>query len=286
MYTFIQHESQNYHLSRLCAALGVSRAAYYAWLSGQSSPRQQANQALVAQIEAIFEQSRRSYGSPRIQAELRAKGIVCNHKRLERLMREHGIRVRLRRRPKAQSTASSKIPRSSNLLQRDFAVSVPNRKWSSDIPYIPTREGWLYLAVVLDIGSRRIVGWAMSKSINQDLVCSALDMALQHRQPPNKTLLHHSDQGSQYCAQSFLQVLQDHEIVISLSRRGNCWDNAVVESFFATLKTELIQNRLFLTRHEAQTAIFDYIEVFYNRQRRHSSLNYRSPLDYEAACTD
>lgn len=286
MYEFIDEHRQSHSVKTLCRVLAVSRSSYYAWRSRPPSPRQQANQYLLKRIQSIFANSRQTYGSPRIHAELRAQGIHCNHKRVERLMRQNSIRVTLRRRYKITTRSNPNITAAPNRLQRDFAIAAPNRKWASDFTYISTHEGWLYLAVVLDIGSRRIVGWAMDKTMNQNLTYRALQMALQQRQPQGIHLIHHSDQGVQYTASRYLDLLRQHQITISMSRRANCYDNAVVESFFATLKTELIHRTSFLTRQEAYPDIFDYIEVFYNRQRRHSALHYLSPLDYEATFAD
>ena len=286
MYQFIDQQRPSYSVKRLCAVLGVARSAYYAWCQRPISPRQQANSALLTHIQALFTASRQTYGAPRIYAQLRAQGIHCNHKRVERLMRQHAIRVTTRHQYRVTTRANPSVTPAPNRLQRNFAISTPNRKWASDFTYIPTHEGWLYLAIVLDIGSRRIVGWAMDKTMSQDLTCRALTMALQQRQPNGDQLLHHSDQGAQYTARSYLALLHHQHITSSMSRRANCYDNAVVESFFATLKTELIHRSTFLTRQQAAADIFDYIEVFYNRQRLHSALHYLSPFDYEAAFAD
>lgn len=286
MYEFINQQRHLHSVQALCRVLGISRSSYYGWRNRPSSPRAQANQHLLRQIRDIFATSRQTYGAPRIHAELRAQGIICNHKRVERLMRDNGIHVTLRRRRKITTRSSPNHTPAPNRLQRDFAIGTPNRKWASDFTYIPTQQGWLYLAIVLDIGSRRIVGWAMDKTMNQDLTCHALQMALQQRQPQGLHLIHHSDQGAQYTASSYLKLLRQHQITISMSRRGDCYDNAIVESCFATLKTELIHRCSFLTRQQACAEIFDYIEIFYNRQRRHSALHYLSPVDYEASFAD
>lgn len=265
MYEFIDHHRQDHSVKALCSVLNISRSSYYAWHSRPKSKRQQENEQLLGQIQTIFDQSRQSYGSPRICAELNALGLSYNHKRVERLMRVNGIRVTLRKRYKVTTRSNPNLKPAPNHLHRNFTVGKPNRRWASDFTYIPTLEGWLYLAVVLDIGSRRIIGWAMDKTMNQTLTYRALDMALQQRDLTEAPLLHHSDQGVQYTARHYLNTLTQHHITISMSRRGNCYDNALVESFFATLKTELIHRTTFLTR-----------------QRRHSALDYLTPTDYEA----
>lgn len=286
MYQFIEKHRQEHSVKALCSVLGISRNSYYAWLARPKSQRQLKNEKLLKRIKTIFDKSRQTYGSPRIHAELQAQGIHCNHKRIERLMRQNGIRVTLRKRYKVTTRSNPKIRPAPNRLQRDFAIAAPNRKWASDFTYIWTLQGWLYLAVVIDIGSRRVIGWAMDKTMNQDLTYRALLMALQQRQIDGSQLIHHSDQGVQYTAKRYLKLLKHQRITISMSRRANCYDNAVLESFFATLKTELIHRSTFLTRQVACSDIFDYIEVFYNRQRRHSALHYLSPADYEASFAD
>lgn len=286
MYGFIQDHQLQFSVKAMCRVLGISRSAYYAWCSRPPSARQHANMRLLERIRAIFKSKRQTYGSPRIQAELRAQGVICNHKRVERLMHQHNLRVTLRKQRKVTTRSNPNHQSLPNRLQRDFAITTPNRKWASDFTYIPTRQGWLYLAVVIDIGSRRVVGWAMSNTMNHFLTCQALTMALQQRQPDGSQLIHHSDQGAQYTATPYLNLLKQHHITMSISRRAECYDNAVVESFFATLKTELIHRNTFLTRAQAQADIFEYIEVFYNRQRRHSTLNYLTPVDYERTFAD
>lgn len=264
----------------MCRVLSVSESGYYAWRKRPPSARAKANAVLVEQIRDVHRGSRQTYGSPRIHAVLRARGVVCNHKRVARLMRLHHIRGCDRRRRRRTTTQSHhRYPVAANLLQRDFTAEAPNRKWLGDISYIDTREGTLYLASLEDVFSRKIVGWAMDDHMETALVERALRMALAQRQPA-AGLLHHSDQGSQYASDAYRGLLAERDIVASMSRTGDCYDNAMKESFFATLKTECATEP-FTTRAEARTAIFEYIEVFYNRQRLHSALGYLSPEQLE-----
>ncbi len=279
-YQFIRAEKAYYPVSVLCRVLQVSRSGFYAWLSQGESCRQQQDRQLLPQIRVAFEASRRTYGSPRIFEELQVWGIPCSRRRVERLMQEAGITPPRKRRFKKTTDSDHPYATAENILDRDFSSPAPNHRWSTDITYIWTWEGWLYLAVVMDLYSRRIIGWAMRKTLARELVLSALRMALEGRNPEGG-LIHHSDRGSQYASDDYQRVLKRRGIQCSMSRRGDCWDNAVVESFFATLKQELIHRRRFLTRCEATQEIFDYIEVFYNRQRRHSSLGYLSPAEFE-----
>lgn len=264
----------------MCRVLGVSESGYYAWRKRGPSARAMANEVLLEQIRAIHRQSRQVYGSPRVHAALPAGERTVNHKRVARLMRVHGLRGRERRRRRPVTTQSKHgHPVAPNLLARDFTAEAPDRKWLGDISYIDTSEGFLYLATLEDVCSRRIVGWAMDDRMETALVARALRMALAQRQPA-KGLLHHSDRGGQYAGHAYRELLDAHHIEASMSRAGNCYDNAMQESFFATLKTECA-DKPFPTRAAARTAIFDYIEVFYNRQRLHSSLGYLSPADFE-----
>ena len=264
----------------MCRVLGVSESGYYAWRKRGPSARAMANEVLLEQIRAIHRQSRQVYGSPRVHAALPAGERTVNHKRVARLMRVHGLRGRERRRRRPVTTPSKHgHPVAPNLLAREFTSEAPDRKWLGDISYIDTSEGFLYLATLEDVCSRRIVGWAMDDRMETALVARALRMALAQRQPA-KGLLHHSDRGGQYAGHAYRELLDAHHIKASMSRAGNCYDNAMKESFFATLKTECA-DKPFPTRAAARTAIFDYIEVFYNRQRLHSSLGYLSPADFE-----
>ncbi|RLB65605.1 MAG: IS3 family transposase [Deltaproteobacteria bacterium] len=259
----------------------MSHSGFYAWQSRPESERARENKLLLTEIERIYERHRQVYGSPRIHAELKDEGYEVGHNRIARLMQVAGIQAK-RRRPFRKTTDSDhRFPVAPNLLNRQFDVDQPNRVWASDITYIATQQGWLFLAVVLDLYSRRVVGWALSNRIDSQLTRSALTMAVGRRQP-GKGLLHHSDRGLQYATPPYQKLLERHGMISSMSRTGNCWDNAVVESFFSSLELELLDHREFKTRDEARTAVFDYIEAFYNRERRHSYLGYRSPADYEA----
>ena len=280
-YQFIAHHYEEFKITVMCRVLGVSRSGYYAWCKRPTSARKMADQSLSEQIELIHQNSRQTYGSVRIQVELAENGITCGHNRVAGLMREIGLNAKQNRKFKIITTDSNhNQPIAPNLLDRDFTARQPNQKWLTDITFIPTDEGWLYLAAVLDLYARRIVGWAMAETLERQLVLAALRMALETRQPL-AGLLHHSDRGSQYASQDYRDVLTQYQIQASMSRKGNCYDNAPMESFFGTLKTELIHHRHYLTRMEAKTDIFEYIEVFYNRLRRHSALGYLCPVAFE-----
>jgi len=269
-------------VSRLCAVLQVSRSGYYDWRARTPSARAQANTALVAAIRRVHAQSRQTYGAPRIHAELTAQGVPCGRHRVARLMRRHGIVAKMVRRWRHTAASKSRLPPAPNRLQDTPGVAECNRAWGSDLTFIPTRAGWLYLAVVIDLCSRAVVGWAMGRRLTSRLVCDALKMAIQRRRPPEGTVIH-SDQGRQYDSAEYRAVLAPRRLLASMSRRGNCYDNAVVESFFHTLKGELVAFEDYHSREEAQTSVFEYVEVFYNRQRRHSALGYLSPTAFEAA---
>lgn len=279
-YCFIQAEKAQYPVKVLCRVMAVARSGFYAWCHRPMNRRAQQNQQLLAQIQLCHRESKGCYGSPRIHRDLCAQGLRISRHRVARLMRRHDIRGVCRRRVPHRPRTASPAMVAANVLQRDFTAIQPNQKWAGDITYIPTREGWLYVAVLLDVYSRRIIGWAMAERVTTELTTTALTMALQHRQI-TVGLLHHSDRGSQYAAEAYQQQLLEQGIQCSMSRPGNCWDNAVVESFFATLKTELIHRQRFQTRREAQSAIFAYVEGFYNRRRRHSTLKYLSPVEFE-----
>lgn len=273
-------QAGSHGVQRLCRVLGVSRSGYYAWRRRPASARAQANQKLLVEIRAEYHRSRATYGSPRIHAALRQHGWVCSRKRVARLMEQEGLRARARRRRVPRTTQREAQARPApNLLQGDFRSPAPDRKWVSDITYIDTAEGWLYLACVLDLFSRRVVGWAMADHMEAALVQSAWQMAVWQR-TPSAQLLHHSDQGRQYTSAAYQQELAAYECQVSMSRVGNCYDNAAMESFFSTLKAECA-TAPFATQAEARTAIFEYIEGWYNRQRLHSTLGYLSPLEFE-----
>ena len=266
----------------MCRVLEVSASGYYAWLNRPDSEREMANQKLVLKIKEIHQQNKQRYGVPRIYKALREQGYRYNRKRIERLMRLNDIGAKQKKRFKITTQSDHKHPVAPNLLARNFTAERPNEKWVSDITYIPTGEGWLYLAGVMDLHSRKIVGWAMDKRMTSDLVCNAFKMAVTHRQP-GFGLLHHSDRGSQYASQPYQDLLKQYQCQISMSRKGNCWDNAPMESFFATLKNELVHHEAYQTRDHAKSHIFAYIESFYNRVRLHSTLDYKSPQQFEDA---
>ena len=277
-YQFIDAQRQSYGVRRLCAALDVSRSGYYAARCRSPSLRSLRRAGLTSQIQTIHDASRHTYGSPRVHAELVSQGVPCCRNTVAKLMREANIVPKAIRRFRV-TTDSRNTTASPNLLRRVFQVDRPNHSWVSDITYIPTREGWLYLAAILDLHSRAIVGWAMSRMLNSQLATDALVMALAKRRAAPTIL--HSDQGSTYATASYRELLKRHAIRQSMSRKANCWDNAPLESFFHTLKTELVMHCEYQTRIQARASLFDYIEVFYNRQRRHSSIHYQAPLAFE-----
>jgi putative transposase len=260
----------------MCRALAVSTSGYYAWVARPESCRTAENRRLVAEIRVIHAESRSTYGSPRIHATLQAQGHQVSLHRVARLMRAGCIRAKTIKPWRTTTDSAHPYPVVPNTLNRQFAVTHPNRVWAGDITYVWTAEGWLYLAVVLDLYSRRIIAWGMGSRLTQELALATLTMAIEHRRPASG-VLHHTDRGAQYAATLYRELLAGHGLTASMSRRGNCWDNAVVESFFHTLKTELVYHRRYRTRAEAQQDIFEWIEVFYNRTRRHSTLGYRSP---------
>jgi len=274
----IQQQRKAYPVAMMCRLLAVSTSGYYAWTSRPESRRAREDRALAVEIRAEFARSKGRYGSPRIVQALRRRGRRVGRRRTARIMRQEGLVARpRRRRPRpASSRASSRA--APNLLTRNFSVDAPNKVWMSDITYIATRSGWVYLAVVLDLYSRRVVGWSLAGHMRQELALEALDMAIRRR-GPGRGVLHHSDRGSQYASDDYLRALASRGFVASMSRKGDCWDNAVCESFFATLKTEL--GARFDDEEHARTQISEYIEDFYNYRRLHSSLGYASPAEYE-----
>ena len=279
-YQFIREHRAEFSVKRMCHLLGVTRSGYYAWQPDQVSPRQLENQVLLEQIRVEHKISRQTYGSPRIWVRLLGLGVACGRHRVARLMRQEGIHPQTRHKwhPVTTQRQPGAIP-APNHLNQDFSATAANTKWVGDFTYIDTAEGWLYLAIILDLFSRKVVGWAMSAHMDTALVETALQMAWRTRQP-NTPLLHHSDQGSQYTSAAYQSALTDWHIQPSMSRVGNCYDNAVAESFFGTLKAECV-TRQFATHAQARTTIFEYIEVWYNRQRLHSSLGYLSPVEFE-----
>jgi len=280
IYKFMADHESEFRIQRMCRVLGVGRSGYYAWCSRSASQRVQEDEVLLVKIQQEYQISRGTYGSPRIHAALQKQGVKCSQKRVARLMRLHKItgRKRQKGRPVTTQRDPGAIP-APNLLNQEFYASAPDQKWVSDITYIETAEGWLYLASILDLFSRKVVGWAMADHMEASLVEDALKMALQQRQP-EAGLLHHSDQGRQYTSVAYQSRLANAHCQVSMSRTGNCYDNAAMESFFGTLKTECA-SQPFATRAQARTAIFEFIEAWYNRQRLHSSLDYLSPMEFE-----
>ena len=279
-FAFIQTEKACYPVALMCRVLQVSRSGFYAWRTRPTAARTHQDQTLAVSIAEIYAHSRGRYGSPRVHAELRERGQCTGRKRVARLMQVAGLYARPGRRYRCTTDSGHGLAVKDNVLARGFEVAQPNTTWVTDITYIWTLQGWLYLAVVLDLFSRRVVGWSMSESLQCQLALDALKMALENRHPP-RGLIHHSDRGSQYASQQYQQLLTEHAIIGSMSRRGNCWDNAVAESFFATLKVELVYQAQWYSRAQARTAIFEYIELSYNRERRHSAIGYRSPNQFE-----
>jgi len=266
----------------MCRALEVSRGGFYCWIRRFKSRREQENEQLLIEIREEFRKGRKTYGSPSITRELKKQGKKVNKKRVARIMRENGIRAKTKRKFKVTTHSGHKYPISPNLLNQDFTASGPNKVWVSDITYIATKEGWLYLAVILDLFSRRIVGWSMMDRLTRQLVMDAFQQAV-GRRGAIQGLIFHSDRGSQYASYDFRNLLTNYGCLSSMSGKGNCYDNAVSESFFHTFKTELVYGRTYETRREAVSSVFEYIEVFYNRIRRHSSIGYLSPAQFEAS---
>jgi putative transposase len=264
----------------MCQVLDVSTAGFYAWLLRPVSSRGEANVQLIEQIKAVHVESRRTYGAPRIYRALKNKGVRTSFNRVERLMRTNGILGKQKKRYRVMTDSKHPFSAAANILDRNFEADKPDLVWVSDFTYIWTREGWLYLAVTLDLFSRMVVGWSMDDRMTWSLVGRAFEMAWEKRKP-EPGLLHHSDRGSQYACDDYQDLLKSFQVVTSMSRKGNCWDNAVAESFFHTLKTELVNDENYQTRWEAKRSIFEYIEVFYNRRRLHSHLDYQSPEAYE-----
>ena len=279
-YQFIQDHQSEFPVRRMCSVLGVSSSGYYAWQSRPVSPQVQANQKLMPEIRAIHSRSRKTYGSPRVHAELKEGGFRVGKNRVARLMRAEHLRGQRKTKQPRTTDSQHSHPVAPNRLNRDFHATRPNEKWLADITYIPTAEGWLYLAVVLDLFSRKIVGWAFAATLESCLVEQAFRMAVQDRLVLSG-LLHHSDRGSQYAGEAYQRLLADQQVQTSMSRTGDCYDNAPMESFFSTLKCEHVHFQNYQSRREATTDIFSYIVGFYNRQRRHSSLGYLSPEEFE-----
>lgn len=279
-YQFIQDHEREHRVTALCRGLQVSRSGYYGWTTRPESARTQENHRLLTRLRSIHVRSREAYGVIKTDRALREEGLTVGHNRIARLRHVHGIAAKRVRRFRLSYAARNSEPAAPNLLERNFTVDQPNRIWVGDITFVPTREGWLYLAVLLDLYSRRIVGWAMSDRQNRQLATDALVMAIERRHP-RPGLIHHTDQGTLYATSTYRDILKAHGLIPSMSRKGNCYDNACAESFFSGLKNELIWDRDFKTRSAARSAIFEWIEVFYNRERLHETLDYVSPVRYE-----
>jgi putative transposase len=281
-FVFIRKYENTWPIAVMCRVLKVSRSGYYIWKTRPESLQSKRRKRLLKMIQIVHAESRKTYGSPRVFRDLKALGQACSVNYVAHLMKKDGIAAKTRRKFKCTTDSKHKLPVAPNLLDRNFAVDKPNRVWLTDITYISTREGWLYLATVEDLYSRRIVGWSMSKRIDSRLVVDALQMAIDRRQPEPGMIVH-SDRGSQFCSEHFGQLLTKYGCKPSMSRKGNCWDNAPMESFYRTLKVEHVYWEDFQTRVEAKASLIEYIESFYNRQRRHSTIGYVSPVDYELA---
>ena len=281
-YGFIRDHVAVFPVSTMCEVLEVSRSGYYDWVSRPESARAAADRAIAAEIRAAHSNSRGRYGSPRVHAELRAHGRRVARKRVARLMRAMGLSARRKRRFRRTTDSAHAFPVAPNLLGRDFTAAAPDRVWLADLTYIWTAEGWLYLAVVLDLFTRRVVGWSMADHLGHELALAALDMAIACRRP-RPGLLHHADRGVQYAAHGYRRRLEEHGMLCSMSRRGDCWDNAPMESFYATLKGELVEQRDYFTREQARAEVFQYLEGFYNRRRLHSAIGYITPEQADIA---
>jgi transposase InsO family protein len=282
-FQWVDEQRESFEVSMMCDILEVSRSGFYAWASRAPSDRAEHQQELTEQIRQAHAQSDGTYGSPRIHAELIERGIKVCVNTVAKLMKQAQIRSIMHRTFVVQTTDSNHdLPVADNLLDQEFSADLPDQKWCCDITYIPTSEGFLYLAAVMDLCSRKIVGWSMADHLRTELCGDALQMALQTRQP-GAGLIHHSDRGVQYASSDYLQLLQSHQVTVSMSRLGNCYDNAAMESFWGTLKTELVHHQKYQTREQARQSIFRYIECWYNRKRRHSAIGYKSPEQFEAS---
>jgi putative transposase len=280
-YAFIQEHAQCLPVRQMCQLLEVCPSGYYDWTQRKPIARQARQLELIEAIRQVHRRSRGTYGSPRVHAALKKQGVSCSRKRVEKLMRQAQIRSSRHKRFRVRTTDSAHgRPVAANVLDRQFQQSAPDRAWVTDITYVETGEGWLYLASVMDLYSRRIIGWASADHLRAELATEALEMAIRLR-GPDEGLLHHSDRGTQYASEDYQALLERHGISGSMSRSGNCWDNASMESFFKSFKVELVYQSKYATREEARQSIYEYIELFYNRQRLHSALGYRSPVEYE-----
>jgi transposase InsO family protein len=274
-----QYRSE-FRVTKMCRALGVSRSGYYGWKKQPQGKRRKDEERLLMEIKESYRKSKGNYGSPRIADDLRDKGMRCGKNRVARIMKVNGIKAKTTKKFKATTNSKHNLPVAENLLNRDFTAARPNAVWVSDITYVSTLEGWLYLAVIIDLYSRQVVGWAMHNRLTADFVIRALYQAIGRRRPPAGCIFH-SDRGVQYACKDFRKVLQRYNFRQSMSKKGDCYDNAVAESFFHTLKVEHVYQHRYATRAEARQSIFEYVEMFYNRQRKHSALGYRSPVSFE-----
>ena len=279
-FAFIDAEKATWSVSAMCRVLGVSRSGYHAWATRAPSERSKEDEVISAEIAAAYAKSERRYGSPRVHRDLRAKGRRIGRKRVERLMRRDGLVARRKRRFRRTTDSKHSLPIAPNLLERDFAATAPNRVWVTDVTYIATDQGWAYLAAILDLFSRRVVGWALSATNDTELALRALENACRGRRTL-EGLIHHSDRGAPYASETYRAALATQGMVASMSRKGDCWDNAVAESFFATLRSELVDDAWYPTRAAAAASIGDYVARFYNLVRRHSYIDYTSPIEFE-----
>lgn len=281
-YMFISKHRMEFSVWLMCKVLHVGKSAYYSWLKAKPNKLEQANRILDVNIESLFNEHKARYGAPRITRALNASMIKCSKNRVAKRMQVLSLRAKARKKFRVTTDSEHNHPVFENVLGRNFTSQAINQKWAGDITYIPTKEGWLYLCVVLDLYSRAIIGWSMSHRLKKELVCDSLTMALFRRKFPQKVIVH-SDRGSQYCSKSYRSILKQHDLIGSMSRKGNCWDNAPSESFFHTLKVELVQGQTFITREQAKQAIFSYMESYYNKKRMHSSIDYKTPYEMELA---
>lgn len=279
-FQFIADHRETFKVGRMCMLLNVSPSGFYTWLTRPESRRSVENRALADRIRVLHAASHGIYGSPKIHRDLTDEGVRCGKNRVARIMREAGLRSRTKKKFKATTDSRHNLPVAPNLLDQVFTVDAPDRTWVGDITYVHTQEGWLYLAVLIDLFNRQVVGWSASSRLTRQLTIDSLQMALDHRRPA-PGLMHHSDRGSQYAAGDYQNLLAKHKMICSMSRKGNCYDNAVAESFFRLLKTEWVNHHRYLSRSEATSSLFYYIEIFYNRKRRHSVLDYATPQEYE-----
>jgi putative transposase len=279
---FIKEHQKQFSVSMMCDLLSVSRSGYYGWLHHKPGKREIANHELDQEIEAVFKRHKSRYGSPRITKALKIKQVSCSHTRVARRMKIMSLRAVAKKKFKVTTDSNHNQPVFQNILNRDFITTGMNQKWASDITYIRTEEGWMYLAVVIDLHSRAVIGWSMSSRMRKALVCSALLMALSNQGFPAGVIVH-SDRGSQYCSDRYKKILKHYKLIGSMSRKGNCWDNAIAESFFHTLKVELVHENRYKTRDIAKQSVFEYIETYYNKERLHSAIGYRTPFEVECA---